>query len=139
MELKPINLGIIELHTFPRKYEDTDIEEMVKDLENSGLRKSLYKEESYILDLDKELEGFFVNNYSSTFITGIVVTYDNGYGGFYDIIIDDSAEIKSFLGDERCGYGYSEHYGEQEVNRDSGYLEDWHAEKSTYFLVKDIK
>jgi len=130
MELKPINLGIIELHTFPRKYEDTDIEEMEKDLENSGLRKSLYKEESYILDLDKELEGFFVNNYSSTFITGIVVTYDNGYGGFYDIIIDDSAEIKSFLGDERCGYGYSEHYGEQEVNRDSGYLEDWHAEKS---------
>jgi hypothetical protein len=139
MELKPINLGIIELHTFPRKYEDTDIEEMVKDLENSGLRKALYKEQSYILDLDKELEGFFVNNYSSTFITGIVVTYDNGYGGFYDIIIDDSAEIKSFLGDERCGYGYSEHYGEQEVNRDSGYLEDWHAEKSTYFLVKDIK
>ena len=139
MKLKPIDLGIIELHPFPKKYSKTDLEDMEKDLENSGLRKALYREESYILDLDKKLGGFFVNNYSSTFITGIVVTYDNGYGGFYDIIIDDHEEIKSFLGDERCGYGYSEHYGEQEVNRDSGYLENWQSEKSTYFLVKDIK
>ena len=137
MKIKPINLGLIELHPFPKKYKDRYGIQLMKDLEGSDLKLAYYKEKKYILSLDKDFSLCLEKNYSESFITSIVVTYDNGEGRYYDIIIDDPEELERFLDGDGVCYGYSEENGEHEVNRNSGYMVDWKAEKTIVFLVKN--